>query len=207
MGHVLGGVLAAVAAASACAGERDERGSTADSVAPAPAQAPGPHVAYADTGPVIRLPPNMRRVLDDYAPEFSPWRRDAYARDVLAHFAADSAAPLFGAVGDFNGDGVPDVALQGYTRQHELFFVLLSAEDTVRVIELRRRDLYFAPRGLERDRYLRTVTEGEPLDVSRELSERPPALRHDAIMEIVEGRAAVLYYWTGERFDTYVVGD
>lgn len=165
-----------------------------------------PRLAQADTGPVLALPPIMRRALAGYAPEFSPWRRDAYDADVLAHFP-DPTEPLFGAVGDFNGDGRADVALQGFTPREELFFVLLSAGDTARVVELRRRELVFAPRGLQRDIYLRPVPAGARLDGSPELGVRPPELRHDAVMEVIEGKAAVLYYWTGERFAPYVIGD
>lgn len=199
--------LAALVTVLACQRGADDGDGTAAGATPPVSEpaAAAPRLAQADTGPVLALPPIMSRALAGYAPEFSPWRRNAYDAEVLAHFP-DPIEPLFGAVGDFNGDGRADVALQGFTPREELFFVLLSAGDTARVVELRRRELFFAPRGLQRDIYLRAVPAGARLDVPAELGQ-PPALRNDAFMEVIEGSAAVLYYWTGERFATYVIGD
>ncbi len=166
-----------------------------------------PRLQLTDSASVVELPAAMGKALAAHAPGVVPWRRNEYAPEVLAHLEEAPTEVLFGVVGDFNGDGARDVALQGYTDRHELFLVLLAAGDSARVIELERRDLYFRPRGLKRDIYLRPVRPGETVEVSSEVSERPPAIEHDAFMQVFEGQAAMLYYWNGERFVTFVVGD
>lgn len=68
------------------------------------------------------LTSSMKRALDRYAPGFVRFAPSEYA-------ANTDTVPRVDA--DFNGDGIPDVALYGHDKARELLLVLLSSSDTV----------------------------------------------------------------------------
>lgn len=178
------------------------------SVGPAPA-GQGPYLAMSDTGPVLRLPPGMHDALAAYAPRFRPWRLDEYYADVAARAGPPERLPLFGVAGDFNGDGVVDVALQGHDAASEYFVAIVSEGASFRVVELLKRPYVPDPGGPGRAAYLRPVPPGR-VDVppAVEALEGPaPVLTTDAFEEVFEGQVGVLYYWKDGRFVEYVLGE
>ncbi|HEX7048734.1 MAG TPA: hypothetical protein VF188_00880 [Longimicrobiales bacterium] len=168
-----------------------------------------PYLAMSDSGPVLRLPAAMREALEAYAPEFRPWRLEEYEVEAAAHAGPPERLPLFGTIGDFNADGVRDVALQGHDAAQEYFVVLLSDGAVFRAVELYRQPYHPDPDGPGRAAYLRRAPPGK-VDVPPMLEslEGPaPELVGDGIVEVFEGQASTLYYWKDGRFVRYITGD
>lgn len=74
-----------------------------------------PQLQLSTIGFTVQLPPGMQHALDSIAPEFKPIRTTAFRSDV-AQYAAESGGgmqALYAIIGDFDGDGTQDVALEG----------------------------------------------------------------------------------------------
>jgi hypothetical protein len=170
-----------------------------------------PSLRMTPSGVVLRLPPAMRRALDMYAPAFEPWRWEDYAPNVQQHVRTAEPPwgelPMFGVVGDFNGDHRPDVALSGHDARHELLFVLLSDGERYRAVELASPRPWRA--GVRRPDFLHHVPPGR-LEVPEGLEEivgPPPVLTADGVGWVYEGQAGGVYYWQGGRFLFYANSD
>jgi hypothetical protein len=140
----------------------------------------------------------MRRILDAFAPQFIRFAASEYAEHVDTTYRAD---------GDFNGDGIPDVALYGHDKARELLIVLLSDSDTVyRVVPLENRQLLTFENGVFI--YLSTQPPGR-LDIPDELKEAdtPSRLAHAAINVGYGNEAGELYYWKTDHFVKVTTGD
>jgi hypothetical protein len=147
------------------------------------------------------LTPAMQRALNTYAPGFHRFAASEYARGVDTTYRAD---------GDFNGDGIRDVALYGHDDARELLLVLLSGLDSVyRVIPLQERALTRFQNGVYI--YLKTRPPG-PLELPEELKKlldpKPPERLAYAAIDVAYGNeAGELYYWNGQRFVKVATGD
>lgn len=157
------------------------------------------------------LPASMRQALDAYAPGFASFSLDQYSPRVMQYFRPNDAEPgdpLNRAEGDFNGDGVSDLALYGHDQTRELTIVLLSQPDrTYRVLPL--EDLPLTPPHPART-FLRAVPAG-PLEIPSGLEgidsiPPPKTLAHAAVSVIGDGSGR-LYYWNGSRFVPVTTGD
>lgn len=168
-----------------------------------------PRLAMTGSAPVIDLPARMERALNDYAPGFRPWGPDDYRAEILRHLEPPESTPLFGATGDFDGDGTTDVVLQGAVDGHEVLFVLRSRAGSVEVEEIERRPLPGAGVDRKLSHYLRRVDPGT-VAVPDELA--PPGddslrLAHPAFELVIEGQASLLFRWTGDGFERVVTAD
>jgi hypothetical protein len=151
----------------------------------------------------------MRDALRAYAPGYTPWRLQDYDTEAAAHAHGPSPIPLFGATGDFNGDGVSDLVLQGHDASNELSFVILSGQRAFTVIELLRQPWPPEARSMKRRLYVQHIGPGK-IDVPAGLAAAvgpPPTLATDAFEEVVEGEAGTLYYWKDGKFEQYPLGD
>src|SRR5437762_11712015 len=75
-----------------------------------------PRLDFSDVGFALYLPKAMQQALDSLAPGFRYVRSAEYRADVREAAAAEgggTAQALFAVVGDFDGGGKPDVALEG----------------------------------------------------------------------------------------------
>jgi hypothetical protein len=144
------------------------------------------------------LPVPMRRALDAYAPGFRRFAASEYAERQDTTYRAD---------GDFNGDGIGDVALYGHDNTRELLIVLLSQSDSVyRVVPIEDRSLII--KAHEVSIALSTQPPG-PLDIPDELKERdtPSRLTNAGINVLYGQEASELYYWKGDHFAKVATGD
>jgi hypothetical protein len=146
--------------------------------------------------PELSVP--MRRALAAYAPSFRRFAASEYAERQDTTYRAD---------GDFNGDGIGDVALYGRDNTRELLVVLLSQSDSVyRVVPIEDRSLII--KAHEVSIALSTQPPG-PLDIPDELKERdtPSRLTHAGINVLYGQEASELYYWKGDHFAKVATGD
>jgi hypothetical protein len=144
------------------------------------------------------LPVPMRRALDAYAPGFRRFAASEYAERQDTTYRAE---------GDFNGDGIGDVALYGHDDSRELLLVILSEPDSVyRIVPIEDRPLIL--KAHEVFIALSTQSPG-PLDIPDELKEAdtPKRLQHAAINVLYGQEAGELYYWKGDHFAKVATGD
>jgi hypothetical protein len=159
--------------------------------------------------PQMRLTESMRRALVAYAPGFTPQQLADYAPDVAALAGSPCHLPLFGTLGDFNGDEQVDVALIGHDAVNELFVVLLSAGSRYTVIELGRSPQQTRAMGDPIVTYLTYIGPG-PVDVPDGIAEPgapDPVLRHDGFISNYDAQTSTLYYWNGRQFVGVLIGD
>jgi hypothetical protein len=169
-----------------------------------------PRIERRPDGPVLVLPENMERELLAAVPNFR--------HSLLLEFHADiqHAAPLtatsapFAAVGDFNGDGRADVAVDGHDTIRAFLLVLLTEGDSVRVISLYQRPLppvdQRAPRGEFISLVGRGLVEADTID-GDEYHKVRVRLEHDAFEVVYWQKAAELYYWRDGRLVRWVTRD
>lgn len=87
----------------------------------------------------------MWRALEDTVPGFKPFPRGVYDEEVLERWATPPQdLSLFGAVGDFDGNGREDVALEGHDGRRQWLLVILDRKPEVRVEVI---DTRVPPRG------------------------------------------------------------
>lgn len=73
-----------------------------------------PRIVRVGAGFVLHLPRAMDSALRALSPDFRPLRRGQFSRDLLDYAAtSEPDAALFAALGDFDGDGRLDVAMEG----------------------------------------------------------------------------------------------
>jgi len=159
--------------------------------------------------PQMRVSESMRRALAAYAPSFTPPQLADYAPDVAALAGSPCHLPLFGTVGDFNGDGQVDAALIGYDAGTELFVVLLSVGSRYSVIELGRSPKHSGALGRPLVTYLTYIGPGavELPDQMREPGAPAPILHHDGFVSNYDAQASTLYHWNGRQFVGVLIGD
>lgn len=144
------------------------------------------------------LPVPMRRALDAYAPRFRRFAASEYAERQDTTYRAD---------GDFNGDGIGDVALYGHDDNRELLLVILSeSEGAYRVVPIEDRPLIINAHEVSIS--LSTQPPGH-LDIPDELKEAdtPKRLQYAAINVLYGQEAGELYYWKGDHFAKIATGD
>ena len=190
------------------------QGPTAEDSADCPTAGPPARAAHSEFAmlrgePQMRISEPMRRALAAHAPGFTPPKLADYAPDVAALAGSPCYLPLFGTVGDFNGDGQVDAALIGHDAVNELLVALLSVGSQYSVIELIRGPRYSSPLVRPIVTYLTYSGPGavEVPDQLREPSAPAPILRHDGFVSNYDAQASTLYYWSGREFEGVLVGD
>ena len=140
----------------------------------------------------------MRRALDVYAPTFRRFAAGEFAERQDTTYRAD---------GDFNGDGLSDVALYGRDSTRELLIVVLSQSDSIyRVVPLEDRPLMAFEHGVYM--WINTQPPG-PLDIDPMLTEAetPKRLERPGINVFYDQQASELYFWKGDHFVKVATGD
>ncbi|HVA58109.1 MAG: hypothetical protein WBQ26_14425 [Gemmatimonadaceae bacterium] len=76
---------------------------------------PDPQLQFATVGFVLQLPAGMQQALDAVAPGFKSVRTDSFRSDVsqAAALSGGGLQAMFATIGDFDGDGTQDVAVEG----------------------------------------------------------------------------------------------
>jgi len=159
----------------------------------------------------LELSAPMKRALDAYAPNFQLFTLSDFTTQVVSYSQPPTNEPLNRAAGDFNGDGVPDLALYGHDNSREMILVLLSMTDkTYKVFPLKEQQAL--PRQAhDLSVYLTAALPG-PLEIPEGLTglDTPPppkTLLHGGINIIYDDQAGELFYWNGSRFVLVTTGD
>jgi hypothetical protein len=187
-------LLSVLGAASADAQRRDLR------------DEPRPAIYRSSDGAwVVDLPPAMEDALDRYNRDFEPWTLDNY-RGLLDYEPSSRQVP-WAVIGDFNGDGRPDLAIAGRTdRDVVLVFVLSSGRSRYRATEAEREPYDPEDRTSIRLPLLtymypgRYVVADPRLNYPRQLVVEQPAVqisggrRQGAVVYVVENNNVVPYY-------------
>jgi hypothetical protein len=171
-------------------------------------------VFSVDNEPVISyqyelvLPARMQKVLDEFDPAFKPWNIGDYNPMYIEGYHYTDKQALSIVIGDFNGDGVKDVAMDGYNETDNLFICILSDGGKHHVLEINRIPLsdikeskldgipgvwtylYFVPR----DTFLWPMADSLKL-------------QGDAIGWILDGKGEGFYCYQEGKFVFHLTGD
>ena len=214
-------VLALVVAAGACQGEPREQ-EIEDTARPTDTTAVGqqspvdttalrPRIDQRPGGPVLVLTREMERALGAAYPGFHHWALADYMPEIRGFAPATDRHAPFAVIGDFDGEGEPDVIVEGHDATRSLMLALLAGTDSVRIIAIderplppgeRQRDarwtfLSLVPRGVVR---ADTLEEGgyDPI---------PITIDRDGFEVVFYGKAANFYYWRDGRFVQWITSD
>ena len=178
-------------------------------------QTPGPRIESGHGTCRLVMPKAMWAALERHAPGFTPFRFEQYAPHLFRrgpgwHYEVTERQAPFAVVGDFNGDKIKDVVVNGCTRRSCGPVAVLSqgkrfvASDVAPGAE--QAPEYPRPGDYPLEDVLRLV----PPSVvhSPHLEPKPLVLKTDAVEEIYFEKAAAIYYFTGDRyFATYATSD
>jgi FG-GAP repeat protein len=154
---------------------------------------------------LLDLPPAMEDALDRYNRDFEPWALNDY-RGITDYEPSPRQLP-WAVIGDFNGDGRPDLAVAGRTdRDAVVVFVLSTGRSKYRASEAEREPYDPEDRGSIRVPVLaymypgRYVVADPRLVRPRQLIVEQPGVqvsggrRQGAVVYVVENNAVVPYY-------------
>lgn len=151
----------------------------------------------------LHLSDAVRAAIAKYDATFTPWTDADYLPDIRAYYQyTDDQAP-FAVIGDFNGDRLPDVVLDGKTARSAVVLALLSSRDRYRPVEV-ERGIVDTTHG-NRLKFLRPRVGPGPVD--SDFLEQPVVLRHDAFAIEFWEKAATMYVWNGDSFTEFVIAD
>jgi hypothetical protein len=146
----------------------------------------------------------MLHAIDAWNPSFVPWRERDYEPMIVRGYAFSSREAPFAVLGDYNGDGRVDVAIDGHTKTQTLTIVLLSnRNDGYRVIVIRRGPL------LDPKKEPLWMFLGRRIPPGTELGFEPPAVKpkYDAFEREYGEKGAEAFYWDGRKFRSVLTAD
>ncbi len=159
-------------------------------------------------GPVIRqldslafrviLPAPMAQLLADSVPGFEPWPLAHYDRDLRAWYVVSHRSAPSAVIGDFNGDGVQDLVMEGHDGHRGLRLCLLSVGDAFRLIVL--DSLPYDPTAPDARNSITYLAFRGPGRIGTNYTDSTMVLRADGFEVGYFEKAAVLYYWNGKEF-------
>jgi hypothetical protein len=105
----------------------------------------------------LSLPPRIQRALTRFDAKFKIWDEAFYSVELVDWYPHTKKQAPFAAIGDFNGDGIEDVAVHGANGRDEAIYCVLSKGRGFRVIAAEKYP--FRKRGLLQT-YLTAVPKG-----------------------------------------------
>lgn len=96
----------------------------------------GPRFVFQDGQYTVILPEPMKAALRQYDPSFTPFTYRDYHPDIFQTYDFNKKQSLFAVIGDFNGDGIQDVALHGRSQGRTVIVCILSKEGKFEALEV-----------------------------------------------------------------------
>jgi hypothetical protein len=168
-----------------------------------------------DSGPLIKqldsstfrlfLPLPMAKLLEDSAPGFELWPWQHYDRDVRTVYVISHRTAPSAIIGDFNGDGVQDVVMEGHDRKRALRLCLLSHEVGFRLLILENHP--WNPSALDPGTEISYLAFRAPGRIATNDNGEEVVLRTDAFERVIVDKGAILYYWNGTTFVEFQTAD
>lgn len=164
-----------------------------------------PRIDTVGLAHVLHLPPAMDSALRVLSPGFRAAARGEFAPDVLSWLGrAKEDVPAFAVVGDFDGDGRLDVAIEG---NFGLVAILNRAEGpTAMCVKDRCGDEPVAARG-SREEYVVLQARGVVKLFDEDGKDASIKIRRDGIQEIYFEKAAMLFYYDKGVWKSEVTDD
>jgi hypothetical protein len=173
-----------------------------------------PAIKKADGQYVLTLPSMAKEALHRYDPSFKIWAQDDYLPTLIKLYQFSPRQTPFAVIGDFNGDGISDVALHGRNNSNDLVVAVLSSGQGFKVVEIDRSSLTIP----EKERYgmgdgktehgqwvyLVSASAGKK---ESSYEDRPLKLKTDAFEIVCFEKAAVLHYYEDGKFLRYTTAD
>jgi hypothetical protein len=153
----------------------------------------------------LLLPPAMERLLQDSAPRFELWPWQHYDRDVHSVYVISHRTAPSAIIGDFNGDGVQDVVIEGHDWHRVLRLCVLSQNDDFTFIVLQSRP--WNSTAVDPHNQISYLSFRGPGRIGTNYNDEEMVLRTDAFEVITVDKAAVLYYWNGKTFVEFQTAD
>jgi hypothetical protein len=167
---------------------------------------PGPLIKQLDSSTFrLLLPPTMKRLLEDSAPGFELWPWQHYDRDVHSVYVISHRTAPSAIIGDFNGDGVQDVVMEGHDRHRVLRLCLLSQDDDFTFIMLQSGP--WSSTAVDPRNQISYLSFRGPGHIGTNYNDEAMVLRTDGFEVITVDKAAVLYYWNGKAFVEFQTAD
>jgi hypothetical protein len=197
-------MVVAVAALACSQSEREDRSTGSGAFQPAgsePALSNGPLVELVDSVYRLVLPKTMVDLLRDSIPSFKPWTIDHYSMEIRDVYLFSHREAPWAVIGDFTGDGIVDVVVDGHDEARALRLAIISQDGRYRLLVLASSLL--STSGLA-GHFLAFRAPGK---IGTNFSDETITLRADGFEAVHFEKAATLYYWDGIRFAEFTTAD
>ena len=176
-----------------------------------------PRIAIEGDRYFLELPVAMEQALGSFDAEFEPRRAIDYSLNVRRTYEITEREAPFAAVGDFNGDEIPDVVVDGDNRETGRRLLILSSGESFAVQEIEELSrlpdsiLYFrSARDAPRDPELGpgeglSLVRRQRLQSSYELEALE--MQHDAFATHFFEKASTAHYLDAGVWLTYTLSD
>ncbi|MFH1539442.1 MAG: hypothetical protein ABIH66_10820 [bacterium] len=160
----------------------------------------------------VTLPGKMQKALDEFDPEFRVFAQSEFSYNIINKAYVFSAIQAPSAViGDFNGDGVKDVALFGRNKTNSRILCILSNGENFRVYDIESFNLEIGMiiEGPEnKDSGLNIFLYYQPPDTVESLFEETGLdLTSDSIVVVYFEKASKIVYFKENAFHSYLIAD
>lgn len=159
---------------------------------------------------VVYISPAIRDAIDKYDPSFTTWRLDDYLPRLAREYLFTGADAPFAVVGDFNGDKIPDMVLDGHASKYAPCISVLSEGSGYRIVEMQRVEL-FDPHQIRCgegeygiSEYFGLVPAGK---IESAWEDNSLMLEADAFETVFYGKGAMVYYYKDGKWEQYTTGD
>lgn len=176
---------------------------------------PEPRIVERDGRPALDLPEKLYEELAKQAPQFHKFSDSDYIPEIvesLPTLREQGVQLLSSVVGDFDGNGLADVVMNGHIADKLTLVLILTKADgyEFHINEYGPFNPYtwLGVGGNQRQYgfwgYMRKVPRGE---ITSPYEQHPLRLEGDAIEHVAWGKAAVLTYWKDGEWKRYITSD
>jgi hypothetical protein len=174
-----------------------------------PLLAQAPAIVVHGPNSELRLPSAMAVALVAVDSTFQPYREVDYLPLIREGYRPKPDETLYAVIGDFYGEGVPDLVVDGQGRDSSYLVALVSRRGGYQAHVLHRAERR-DPQAIRYDEehglwvYLSRQAPGR---IESSFEVRPLDLRTDAVQVNYFEKSSVVYYWDEGDFKEYWTGD